>query len=391
MEREANMIGKKRKKDVLNPTKGTPSAFILSLLIHGGLIALATWYVVFRQPPPKVKDFVPPPNVKPSKMPIEKIKMPVKRPSKPKASAKIVAAVDVVAFNAISFPDMPDGGIGDGIGDGEEGIGFIELPPLENVPLFGRHESEGNDFSAQIFDFKFWANGKKTPMYFEEPSTKMYDGTGESAPQVFLRFINQGWKESIITPYKKSAKLYTTHFCFPSVPSLIAADQFGERDLEPFNFMVLFKGKLVYPKDITFRFWCTASTAAVINVNGKDVLARSRLPNIFDFEWVDIKRWAKARYAITEEYMIPSDWITLKAGEPVPMKVALYARGNNGQVNLVILVEEKGKKYPSRPVVRGPLLPIFKTEELNHDMLDQIMKYLPEGEADLTNGPIFKL
>jgi len=382
---------KNKKKRMLNPTKGTPSAFILSVLIHGGLIGLATWFIVFKHQPPKPPPFVRPPNVKPSKMPIEKIKMPVKKPSKPQASAKIVAKVDVIAFNAISFPDIPTGGIGSGIGGGVQGVGFIDIPDLEEVALFGRRETQGNDFGGQVYDFKFWADGRKTKMYSEEPNNNLYGkGEGESAPLEFLKFIDQGWKKSVISPYKKSDKLYTTHFCFPSVPSLIAADQFGQRDLEPFNFMVLFTGDLVYPKDITFRFWCTAATAGVINVNNKDVLARSRLPDVFDFEWVDRPRWAEKRYAIADEYMIPSDWITLKAGEPVPMKVALYARGNNGQISLVILVEEKGKKYPSRSI-GGPLLPIFKTEELSHDMLDQIMKYLPEGEANLTNGPIFRL
>ena len=74
--------------------------------------------------------------------------------------------------------------------------------------------------------------------------------TGETAPLIFLKYIDQGWKTSVISPYKKSEKLYTTHFCFPSVPSLIAADQFGQRDLEAFNFMVLFAGALWFTQKI---------------------------------------------------------------------------------------------------------------------------------------------
>jgi len=382
---------KNRKKKLLNPVKGTSSAFILSVLIHAGLITIAGLIIVITvKPNPPVK-WKPPPPITPPKVALEKLKMPVKNPTKPKAAKKITAVLDNLAFSSISFPDLAPGGIGTGASGGEDGIAFIDLPPMEPVSLFGTKESTGNDFEGRVYDFKFFKNGKKTNMYFEEPSTKLYGkGESETAPLVFLRYINQDWDSSVISPYKRSSKLYTSHFCFPGVPSLIMADQFGQRDMQPFNFMVLFKGNLVYPKDITFRFWCTAATAGVIRVGKKDVLARSRLRSIFDFKWKDTKNWITAYYPIADAFMIPGDWITLKAGVPVPMKVALYGRGNNGSVNLVILVEEKGKKYPKR-MVGGPLLPIFKTEELTHDMLDQIMKYLPEDEVNLTNGPIFRL
>ena len=383
---------KQKKRKSLNPVKGTSSAFILSLLVHGGLAAVATLIVVFTIKPEPPADFVSPPPVKNPKIALEKLKMPVKTPSKPKASKKITAVLDPLAFSAISFPDLPEGGDGPGnSGGGEDGMAFLEIPPLESVALFGHPESTGNDFGGRVYDFKFWADGRKTKMYFEEPKMTGYDGECEMALLMFAKYINEGWKTSVISPYKKSEKLYTTHFCFPGVPSLIAADQFGQRDLEAFNFMVGYQGSLVYPKDITFRFWCTAASGAVINVGGKDVLARCRksLIDLFDFNWKDKEDWKRFQYALSDGYMVAGDWITLKAGEPVPMKVALHARGNNGQISLVILVEEKGKKYPSR-AIGGPLLPIFKTEELSHDMLDQIMKYLPAGEVNLTNGPIFR-
>jgi len=381
---------KQKKRKSLNPVRGTSSAFILSLLVHGGLAAVATLIVVFTIKPEPPAVFKRPPPVKNPKVALEKLKMPVKTPSKPKASKKITAVLDPLAFSAISFPDLAPGGDGPGnTGGGEDGMAFLDIPPLENVGIFGHPESTGNDFGGRVYDFKFWADGRKTKMYSEEPSLKMYGGTGESAIQVFMNYIHKHWRTSVISPYKKSEKLYTAHFCFPGVPSLIAADQFGQREMEPFNFMVKYEGSLVYPKEITFRFWCTAATAGVINVNNKDVLARSRIPKIFDFEWQDKEDCERFRYRLSDEYMIASDWITLKAGEPVPMKVALYGRGNNGRISLVILVEEKGKKYPSR-AIGGPLLPIFKTEELTHDMLDQIMKYLADGEANLTNGPIFR-
>jgi hypothetical protein len=54
------------------------------------------------------------------------------------------------------------------------------------------------------------------------------------------------------------------------------------------------------------------------------------------------------------------------------------------------LVEEKGKKYPTRPGDGAPIFPAFKTEEFSKDLLDAIMNFLPENEACLTNGPVFR-
>ena len=82
------------------------------------------------------------------------------------------------------------------------------------------------------------------------------------------------------------------------------------------------------------------------------------------------------------------DWITLKAGEAVDMQV-LFGEWWGGLVSGMLLVEVEGVDYP-KTRQGGPLLPAFKTEEFSLDMREQIMKYLPEGECSLTNGPVFR-
>ena len=52
-------------------------------------------------------------------------------------------------------------------------------------------------------------------------------------------------------------------------------------------------------------------------------------------------------------------------------------------------VQVEGVEYPISSQ-GGPLLPAFKTEPFTQDMLDEIYKLLPEGECDLTGGPIFR-
>ena len=55
----------------------------------------------------------------------------------------------------------------------------------------------------------------------------------------------------------------------------------------------------------------------------------------------------------------------------------------------MVLVEEEGVEYP-RGRHNGPLLPIFKTEPLNHDQLDLIYRGMALDEIDCTNGPVFR-
>ncbi len=56
----------------------------------------------------------------------------------------------------------------------------------------------------------------------------------------------------------------------------------------------------------------------------------------------------------------------------------------------LLCVEVKGKKYPKNPVLLGPTLPIFKTEELDHSLADLIHRDLIPGDASVTNGPVFR-
>ena len=86
--------------------------------------------------------------------------------------------------------------------------------------------------------------------------------------------------------------------------------------------------------------------------------------------------------------MAVGNWITLKAGQPVEMEV-MYGEWAGGAVAGMLLVEVEGEEYPESRQ-GGPILPAFRTEEFSQDMLEEIRKYLPEGEASLTNGPVFR-
>jgi hypothetical protein len=82
------------------------------------------------------------------------------------------------------------------------------------------------------------------------------------------------------------------------------------------------------------------------------------------------------------------DWITLKAGEPRDLEIVLRDNGGFG-FTAIVAVEVKGVKY-KRTRQGGPLLPVFKTDNISRDLMDVIYADLAPGEVCITNGPVFR-
>jgi hypothetical protein len=66
----------------------------------------------------------------------------------------------------------------------------------------------------------------------------------------------------------------------------------------------------------------------------------------------------------------------------------LMGAGPGGEFDGMVCVQVKGVEY-EKNIQQGPILPMFKTAEPSHDLLDVIYEWLVPGEACLTNGPVF--
>jgi hypothetical protein len=206
------------------------------------------------------------------------------------------------------------------------------------------------------------------------------------------RFAVEGWKESRLSKYYRSAnRLYTTHFIIPPIISQMAPEAFGESDDMPaYWFFVKYKGNLVYTEDIRFRFWGSGDAYMFVRVDGKDVLLaiNSNDSNQATYSWWQSNDPKSKQYYLGNQLMVAGDWIDLKAGEPLEMEI-LFGEWLGGDMSALLLVQVDGVEYP-KTRQGGPLLPAFKTEEFTLDQLDAIQTYLPEGECTLTNGPVFR-
>ncbi len=360
-------------------TKGAPSAVLLSIVIHVGLFLLAGMLVVFTVVKKEEQKFEPPKVIERPKMKLKKPKVKVKKTSKPKPTTRIVTKLNNAAMPAIQLPEMS--GIGGGLSTGISG-GFDLMPELSNVSIFGGGQSIGNDFIGTFYDLKRSRSGSYLSSSKEEVVSRL------------ASFVKNGWKSSSLSRYYQSPnKLYTTSFMIPPLISALGPRAFGE-DTGGWNWAVVYRGKLVYPEDIKFRFWGFGDAFFVIRVDGELVLDGSAYINAGHAFISEISGYwdssasndRRFYYGISPARV--GDWIKLKAGEALDMDVLLgELSGNN--FSAMLTVEVEGVDYPKNGQ-GGPILPMFTTAEPSRDLQDLIFSALVPDEVAITNGPVFR-
>ena len=371
----------KRSEKKQKVVRGTPTAVLISVLIHAGLFLLAGMFVVFTVVRHKEVEFEPPKPVERPKMKLKKPKVRVRKSTKPKPTAHIVTKVKSANMPDIQLPEMS--GIGESLSPGVGGFDLV--PDLDESTIFGEGQSIGNDFEGTFYDFLRDRKGRRIQL-------------SRGYPEFLRRFVRGGWKESYFSRYYRSPKkLYATTCMFPLVESVMARVAFHEfyegQEPNDYEWAILYKGKLVcpaaYTNGITFRFWGEGSSFLIVNVDGKTVLdAPLDLSgdSYLDPTW-NTKSAESYKYWIGNGMLTVGDWITLEPGKPLDMKY-LFSDWGGGEFSANLLVEVKGEKYP-RNRQNGPILPVFKTAPLSFDQIDHIMEFLVYDSADLTNGPVF--
>lgn len=368
-----------KKKHVKGVVKGAPSGLVISLLAHAAAIMLAGFLVVFTVHQKEEKKFVPPKPVDRPKMKLKKPKVKVKKTAKPKATTRIVTKVKRASMPDIQLPEMS--GMGEALGGGL-GEGFDIMPDLGEVSVFGSGQSIGSDFVGTFIDFKRDRTGRPIPM---DPDMIRAE---------LNRFFGKGWKPSALARFYRSPKqLYATSFMIPPIKSVLAPTAFDEKETIGYCWAVHYKGQLVYKDDITFRFRGHGDDILAVRVDGKCVLNACWPGNTEDAVQPGLGGWSSSsadsrRFYMGNNTAVVGDWITLKAGEPKDMEV-MIGEVPGGTFCSMLVVEVQGEEY-ERNRQGGPILPMFKTAEPSYALIDAIYKDLVEGEASVTNGPVFR-
>ncbi len=366
-------IGNKSRK----VTKGAPSGFLVSLLFHGIVFFIAGVFVVFKVMNPPEPEFEAPPPIERPKMKLKKPKVKVNKSSNPKPSSRIVAKVKTKQMPEIQLPDLMgtgDGLLGEGAGIGGE---VLDLPDINSIRLMGTTVSSGSDFVGVYYDFNRLSDGRRSPI-----DTAEYQ-------QILVNFFSKNWNTRVIDKYYHSPqKRYATCFMVPEIPSDLGPDAFGESGAAGYCWGIYYKGNLVHRAPIKFRFWGFGDDVLMVRVNGKLVLAASWPGSTVQ----DSCGWTSrapesGMYRLGAREAQVGDWITLEGGVPVDMEVFI-GESPGGTFCAQLLVEVDGVEY-ERNKQGGPILPMFTTEVPSWGTLDAIYEHLVQGEAMLTNGPVF--
>ncbi|MBN2164144.1 MAG: hypothetical protein JXR25_05405 [Pontiellaceae bacterium] len=363
--------------------KGAPSGLIVSLALHAAAFFVAGLFVVFTVVTKKEPEFVPPPPVERPKMQLKKPKVKVQKSSNPKPSSRIVAKVKTKEMPEIQLPDLM--GTGDGLLGAGTGLGgeFLDLPEIKELSVFGNEVTSGNDLVGTFYDFKRDAQGR--------PRAIIADGSVPNDLDTIIHdFMARGWRTSSLAKYYASPKkLYASCICIGTVQSLLAPEAFGE-DTEGWGWAVVYRGKLVYPEDIKFRFRGVGDKFMGVRVDGKIVMIchyRGDGRQYFADLWWPSASDARV-YPMGESKQQVGDWIELKGGVPVDIEVILGDR-EGGLVYHQLAVEVEGVEYPRNPYGAGPCCPVFKTENLSRAQIDALCMDVYSGDVNLTNGPVF--
>ena len=356
---------------------GFSRGFVLSLLVHAGLFFLASLLVVFSILPKEDKKFVPPPPVERPKMTLKKPKVKVQK-KKPPSPTRIVTKNKPAAMAKIQLPErsgFADGLVG-GIG------GFDLMPDLSGFSQFGNNLSVGSDLVGRYYDFNRLRSGKP---YVMDPS---------SLAVLLNKFFTRNWSPYVFSQfYRSPQKLYTTSVAIPPLLSIEAPAAFGEPNGKGWCWLVHYEGELVHREDITFRFWGHGDDVLAVRVNGEMKLLACFPEWVTDFQDNTTHHWQSRsadsrKYPAGNHHSVVGDWITLKAGEPLPLEI-LIGESHGGIFSAMLMVEVQGEEYPRNPYRNGPVLPFFKTSEFSRDMQELIEYQLQPGDATCVGGPVF--
>ena len=366
-------------------SKGAPSGLVISLALHAAAFFVAGIVVVISIKHPRKEPFVVPPPIVRHSMQLIKPKVKVQKSAQPKPSARIVAQVKSRDLPEILLPNVS--GAGKGLLEGT-GIGDVcmDIPDVKILPTpFGDRDPTGNDLEGRFYDFKRNARGLIRSVT-ADPGTVPND-----VDNIIHNFMKRGWNPSALSDFYCAPKtLYSSCVCIGTVQSTLAPEAFGETETDGYAWAVLYKGTLVYPEDITFRFRGVGDKFMGVRVDGRVVMLavyNSSVRQFFSDIWTSSAPDHRL-YPMGEGKQAVGDWITLKAGEPVDIEILLGDR-HGGLVYHQLVVEVEGEEYPRNPFGGGPTLPVFKTDNLTRAQLDALCLDVYPGDVNLTNGPVF--
>ncbi|NLX25180.1 MAG: hypothetical protein GXY61_04350 [Lentisphaerae bacterium] len=403
------------------------SALVVAIALHAVFAVYAVGFVVVRAMKPEPAVFVATEVPRPQPK-LKKIEIPVKDSKKNKAPKlrQMITTKPNVAVS-LQMPEMVGikggSGYGKGTGLGGMGLGF-------DFDLFGGGSGSGNELVGTFYDLKQRQDGKLTSLgkAVEEEIKKaggrlnlVSNETQDDVAKVIKSFINSGFKESRLEDYFKAPKLkYAQTIMMPKIDAAEAPKAFSVQDqVEARMWLCHYKGQIAAPETGEYRFCGLGDDVLAVRLDGKlviDACWPSHIGKLSSWESDDENN---RRFSIdgsgsnnamgfgggrpqnnrqfpggggggggSNNGMVIGDWVKLEKGKPVDIDIVI-GEIPGGEFLARLLIEQKGKTYRmvGSGAGRRPVLPVFKTVEIDDPEMIKLMK-LNDNEMTL-DGPVF--
>lgn len=359
---------------------------MVSLGIHAVLIVIAVSFVAVRVYVKDDKIFEAKPVSRP-RMKLKKLSVPVnikkKKIQKPKLRKTIVSKPKTKSMD-IKMPEISGikGGTGYMDGGGLGGIGFA----LE-LNLFGGDKGSGNELEGTFYDLKMEPDGTPNDM------AQIVDGLDQKAEkkqndeyaEVLRNFLNS-WNPSRLEKkfFKAPKSKFATTFMVPYMSAEEAPKAYGVQDVvKPKRWVAYYHGKFAAPETGRYRFRGIADDAMLVQVKGRVVIDAS-LGNKRYSDWESKDPKSRKIKTGRESGLVIGDWFHMTKGKPTDIEVVIGEQPG-GIFYCRLLIEQDGVDYP-KGKDGGPVLPIFKTQEIPEKLIPKMQ--IDPGTSTV-DGPSF--
>jgi hypothetical protein len=209
---------------------------------------------------------------------------------------------------------------------------------------------------------------------------------------ILLNYIRSGWPDNFFDQYYQSPKkLYTSQIMVPYISSLNGPKAFGQPDIKPDVWIVLYQGKFKVPKEGTYRLVGYADALLEVEIDGKHVLWASWLnwldearpiekTEFYDYSFQPSKELAP-RQSVSFKFKCGS-WMDLDPNVTHDIKILI---GDNGGVTgFWLMTQEQGVNYPLTPDGKSPILPVFNLS--SQALPNSTLPYVPPVDNNTNFG-----